>query len=69
MHLMNQQTIPSSFFNNVDLDTDVLVDVLRALTSENVAPLEAASYLTALAKSNEFAVNIMFLDSKQKEGQ
>lgn len=61
------KTIPSSFFNNVDLDTDVLVDVLRALTSENVTPLEAASYLTALAKSNEFAVNIMFLDSKQKE--
>ncbi|XP_063589324.1 RNA polymerase II-associated protein 3-like [Penaeus indicus] len=61
------KTIPPSFFNNVDLDTDVLVDVLRALASENVASLEAASYLTALAKSNEFAVNIMFLDSEQKK--
>lgn len=61
------KTIPPSFFNNVDLDTDVLVDVLRALSSENVAPIEAASYLTALAKSNEFAVNIMFLDSEQKK--
>ncbi|XP_042869019.1 RNA polymerase II-associated protein 3-like [Penaeus japonicus] len=59
--------IPPSFFNNVDLDTDILVDVLGALVSENVAKVEAASYLAAISKSSGFSVNVMFFDSEQKK--
>ncbi|XP_068224188.1 RNA polymerase II-associated protein 3-like isoform X2 [Palaemon carinicauda] len=59
--------IQPSFFQDVDLEPEVFVDFVSALRWDEFSPEEVVAYLSALAKSDGFSVNMMFLDTKQKK--
>ncbi|XP_064091923.1 RNA polymerase II-associated protein 3-like isoform X1 [Macrobrachium nipponense] len=61
------KAIQPSFFHNIDLEMEVFVDFVSALRWNEFSPEEVASYLSALARSDGFGVNLMFLDDKQKK--
>lgn len=59
--------IQPTFFSSVDLEVDTFIGVVSALKSEEVPPSLAAQYIIALSRSSGFAVNVMFLNDKQRK--
>lgn len=61
------KAVPLSFFRGVDLEAEILVDLMSSLQWDDFSPKESISYLSALAQSDGFSVNMMFLDDSQKK--
>ncbi|XP_066989271.1 RNA polymerase II-associated protein 3-like isoform X2 [Macrobrachium rosenbergii] len=61
------KAIQPSFFHNIDLEMEVFVDFVSALRWNEFGPEDVVLYLSALARSDGFGVNLMFLDDKQKK--